>query len=483
VVAAEPTPVTGGATPAVEPSQEEVSHQPIAAKIFTGTNGVRGSAAAQAHAAPQTRITPTPARTQGANGVWSPRPFASQHNEASRSKSTSPDQRNEPPKAPVYQLSVDADRNRSQSVSPGPKQHRPLTATTNISLQQQQQQQQQPSNSQNPRRGSANEGRSSVPGASWQHLRRGSTPVGVAKFSPGEKGIMSYIGQEVANVATDANLTDAPAKKLYEGGNIPSRVFKHLQSEFSESPSNTTNTVVTNQSQSTNFSDKPRLSPGLLKLLQSDYNKLQNDSSSFPSLGLMRNDFSPTDADASSVVSSSFGEMDEYYKNGIANTASTKENVLKELTSQFDPKLLKRKPKAAPGRVFRYLQQQYDGPEEDSSSNADAVDYQARSISTSPNPDIVTKRTSPTLEYMNSLNSNHINAYRDSGLKCVNKEIYISPTCDTINNQNDGEVSHSIDEGNPPQTTPYIGKRIPGRTFRMLQENYDTHPSVLQARK
>jgi len=385
------------------------------------------------------------------------------HNEAERSKSSSPEHRSEPSKK--SQLSLSPDKPRSHSVSPGLQHHKPLSATNNVSI--------KPKLSQNLRRSSANEGSNAEQGTAiaWQPHRRGSSPTEMVKFNPGDKGIMSYIGQEVANVAADANVLDGSAKKLYDGGKIPSRVFKHLQSEFSDNQSNSSSPVVANVPQSNTWADKPRLSPGLLKLLQSDYNKLQNDCS-------------PTDADNSSVVSSSFGEMDEYYRNGIANTATTKETVLKELTSQFDPKLLTRKPKAAPGRVFRYLQQQYDEPEESEVLNVEASEYKGKG-STSPNTsNDVTKRTSPTLEYMNSLNSCNDNAYRDSGLRCINREIYVSQPNETVKNSGDSyENSHSIDEGNAPQTTPYVGKRIPGRTFRMLQENYDTHPSVLQARK
>ena len=69
------------------------------------------------------------------------------------------------------------------------------------------------------------------------------------------------------------------------------------------------------------------------------------------------------DSESHSGSSSTCGEMEEYYKNGLVNTAARtmKENVLQELTSKYDPVNLEpRKPKAAPGKVFRYLQQQYD---------------------------------------------------------------------------------------------------------------------------
>jgi len=84
VVAAEPA--AGAAKEPAEDELEEVSHQPVAAKIFTG-NGVRGgpmggSHSTPAHSAPVSRIAsaPAPARPQGGVGVWSPRAMPAPHN-------------------------------------------------------------------------------------------------------------------------------------------------------------------------------------------------------------------------------------------------------------------------------------------------------------------------------------------------------------------------------------------------------------------
>jgi len=84
VVAAEPS--AGAAKEPAEDELEEVSHQPVAAKIFTG-NGVRGgpmggSHSKPAHSAPVSRIAsaPAPTRPQGGVGVWSPRAMPAPHN-------------------------------------------------------------------------------------------------------------------------------------------------------------------------------------------------------------------------------------------------------------------------------------------------------------------------------------------------------------------------------------------------------------------
>ena len=320
--------------------------------------------------------------------------------------------------------------------------------------------------------------------------------------SDGVDGMMKYISKEAANVASANNALDASDNKLYGGSKIPSRLFQHLQSEFSSdsSQSNSTTTTPVPEILSVSTEDKPHLSPGLLKLLQSDYNKLQND----------RRTSSPSE----SCLSSSYGEMEEYYNNGIvADTAATKESVLKELVNQFDPTCtLKRKPKAAPGRVFRYLQQTYD----DQDDSVDSRNVLSSSRRSSPNSldrgcnnnkgtvtasvildndsllkpdddkDSRSAHRSPTFNYLrNQYKNNEMNDKNENGLKkVVSRDLKKYST-----NYEDEHDRHNLnslqmsEDGEPIQNKAYIGKRIPGRTFKMLQENYDTHPSVMQARK
>ena len=291
--------------------------------------------------------------------------------------------------------------------------------------------------------------------------------------------ILKYISQEAADAAAESlngqssDTTDS--QKLYGGSKIPSRMFKHLQSEYSNSSDTTgsmSSTTYDSSVSKPDAGDKPKLSAGLLRLLQSDYNKLYGDQLH-------------ADTDNHSVISSTYGEMEEYYKNGLANTAAAKESVLNELTTQFDPVTQqRRKPKAAPGRVFRYLQQQYDSPDEEESNprstprlNSHRNSFDRNSNRNDENSPRVMQ--SPTLMYLQSQCSSDSSSgyqakptsYTNGNRKLSNGDLH------DISNLNIRE------EGDPVVNKSYVGNRIPGRTFRMLQENYASHPSVFQARK
>lgn len=295
---------------------------------------------------------------------------------------------------------------------------------------------------------------------------RSESPVNIASANPtaDQSRLLKFISQEVAVNANKNGVETAEPKKLYGGAKIPSRVFKQLQNDYSEnseSPDLKSESLVENTKPI--GCDKPKLSAGLLRLLQSDYNKLQNDQSS-------------SDVENNSVISSSYGELEEFFNNGMVNTAATKEHVLKELTTQFDPITERRKPRAAPGKVFRYLQQQYDEPENtklaapptySNGSNGN----RNNSISHSCNEK---RNHSPSFAY---LQSKYNSDAEDSPTEIENTN---SESSDT---EVDGMSSLQMTEGAPLHSKAYSGNRVPGRTFRMLQENHTIHPSVMQARK
>lgn len=316
--------------------------------------------------------------------------------------------------------------------------------------------------------------RESSPSRAW-HSTRSESPIVQNSLNACEaqSRLLKFISQEAADNANKNGTNTNEQKSLYGGAKIPSKVFKQLQTEYSDSSDVPDSKSPTPLYDSSNIgADKPKLSAGLLRLLQSDYNKLQNDRS-------------PSDIENNSVISSSFGEMEEYYKNGLMNTAATKESVMKELTTQFDPMTQRRKPRAAPGRVFRYLQQQYDNPNDAESDQLGPFANGNKSFNSSNRNNSLTngntsKFNSPTFTYLQSQYNDEADTNNAPALQTdLNKG-----SCVTDNI--DGHDLNSLritEDGDPILSKPYTGNRIPGRTFKMLQENYATHPSVLQARK
>ncbi|XP_018007346.1 uncharacterized protein LOC108665130 [Hyalella azteca] len=281
------------------------------------------------------------------------------------------------------------------------------------------------------------------------------SPRGPSPLAEDQSRLRKFLSEEAAANANSNGRLDKEPKKLYDGAHIPSRVFRQLQSEFSDSSETPSANNPTPCKVSVKI-DKPELSAGLLRLLQSDQNKLQNDN------------ISHNGGDAS-CVSTFRVELDEYHNNGMANTAVRKESVLKELTTQFESSERK-KPRAAPGKVFRYLQQTYDSPEDDNDSE-------------------------PNMSDTNGLKKNEDYPRKNSLDNRSKTSRFHSPSFNILQTQyKDDESNARVDphdltslkiteEGDPIHSKPYVGQRIPGKTFRMLQENYASHPSVLQARK
>ncbi|KAK4295271.1 hypothetical protein Pmani_032150 [Petrolisthes manimaculis] len=268
-------------------------------------------------------------------------------------------------------------------------------------------------------------------------------PPSVSSSSSGQEAdrnsprLMTIIRQE------SASPQDPPpelTERRYEGGHIPSRVFRHLQSEYPSTPGG-------EEGDDTNQDSRPRhqgsspIPPRVIKSLQNQ----NNANNSFES-----------------DASSSYGELDEYYSNGATKTAVNKDTVLKELTSQFDHSLgTRKKPKAAPGRVFKYLQAQYDTPD-DPNTHYEPQQQQQQEEE----------------EEVNSL------GYRGSKLP--------SPSFRYLQNQYHQEQQQQQQSVEPPtpdapnyedEPMPYRGARTPGRTFRSIQENGAAHPSVFGNRK
>ncbi|XP_068220641.1 mucin-2-like isoform X18 [Palaemon carinicauda] len=238
-------------------------------------------------------------------------------------------------------------------------------------------------------------------------------------------------------------------EKRYEGGHIPSRVFRHLQAEYSSGDPNELQEPMSQYDSKTPspcYNGSP-IPPRVLKSLQ---------NTSF--------DSDVTDGDNPSRASSSLAELDEYYHNGVARTAVTKDTVLKELTAQFDHTGVRKKPKAAPGRVFRYLQSQYDTPED----CLEQQNSQTVKDTLKPEPEDNSgfgfrgaKVPSPSFKFLQSQYSQ--------------EQEQVNPS--------ESEPSYPDTPELKEEPLPYRGCRVPGRTFRSLQDNVTTHPSVLKPRK
>lgn len=238
--------------------------------------------------------------------------------------------------------------------------------------------------------------------------------------------LMKIIRQESSSSQNSQEGTE----RRYEGGNIPSRVFRHLQTEYPDSPAD-------------NHEVKPQGN--------SNVQPPHFEVKAIPSRVVKSLQTSGFESDKSS----SCGEFDDYHCNGMSRTAAHKDTVLKELTSQFDNMGTRKKPKAAPGKVFRHLQVQYDTPEDDQ----EASQQQTEDI--------------------------HNFGYRGSKLP--------SPSFRFLQNQyhqqerpeetfyEDGQVHNAPEYEHEP--LPYQGARLPGRTFRSLHDNMGAHPSVLKPRK
>ncbi|MPC29988.1 hypothetical protein E2C01_023242 [Portunus trituberculatus] len=216
----------------------------------------------------------------------------------------------------------------------------------------------------------------------------------------------------------------------YEGGHIPSRVFRHLQTEYPDSSAD--NHMVKPQENS-------NIQPPHIEV------------KAIPSRVVKSHQTSGLESDKSS----SFGELD-YHCNGMSSTAAHKDTVLKELTSQFGSMGVRKKPRAAPGRVFRHLQDQYDTPEDDHQQEVpqqqteDAPSFGYRG----------SKLPSPSFKFLQ-------NQYHQQDRP---EETFC-----------EGEQTHNAPEYEE-EPLPYQGARLPGRTFKSLQDNMGAHPSVFKPR-
>ena len=240
--------------------------------------------------------------------------------------------------------------------------------------------------------------------------------------------LMKIVRQESSSSQNSQEGTE----RRYEGGHIPSRVFRHLQTEYPDSPAN-------------NHEVKPQGNSNVqpphfeVKAIPSRVVK------SFQSSGF------------ESDKSNSCEEPEDYCCNGMSRTAAHKNIVLNELTSQFENMGTRKKPKAAPGKVFRHLQDQYDTPMDD--QHEEVHQHQAEDV--------------------------HTFGYRGSKLP--------SPSFRFLQNQyhqqekpeetfyEDTQVHNAPEYEHEP--LPYQGARLPGRTFRSIQDNMGAHPSVLKPRK
>lgn len=239
---------------------------------------------------------------------------------------------------------------------------------------------------------------------------------------------MKIIRQESSSSQNSQEGTE----RRYEGGHIPSRVFRHLQTEYPDSPTD-------------NHEVKPQ---GHCNVQPPHF-----EAKAIPPRVVKSHQTSGFESDKSN----SCGELNDYHCNGMSRTAAHKDTVLKELTSQFDNMGTRKKPRAAPGKVFRHLQVQYDTPEDDEPQEApqqqseDAHTFGYRG----------SKLPSPSFRFLQ-------NQYHQQERP---EEIFYE----------DGQVHNSPEYEHEP--LPYQGARLPGRTFKSLQDNMGAHPSVLKPRK
>ncbi|KAF2357422.1 hypothetical protein FHG87_011821 [Trinorchestia longiramus] len=283
----------------------------------------------------------------------------------------------------------------------------------------------------------------------WQvntsNVTHNETPRGSSPLVDDQSRLLKFISEEAAENANRNGTPTMDPKKLYGGAKIPSRVFKHLQTEFSDASVSAKPPIKTRENSSPIGADKPQLSAGLLRLLQSDQNQLRQDKS---------------DGDGS-CVSSSYGEMDEYYNNGMANTAARKESVLRELTTQFDPFTECRKPKAAPGKVFRYLQQQYGSPDDEKTSrpfNNERNGRISHANSFSSETDDQPKSSrfhSPSFSVLQNQYKN--DEASSNGLKLVTRRVSLEkPGSSNGSDPHDLTSLRITEEGDPVHSKPYL---------------------------
>lgn len=226
--------------------------------------------------------------------------------------------------------------------------------------------------------------------------------------------LMKIIRQE----STSSQNSQEGTERRYEGGHIPSRVFRHLQTEYA----GTSDDV--NDSKPQGNSDAKGIPSRVVKSFQS----------------------SGFDSDKS-------GSQDlDYHCNGMSRTAAHKDTVLKELTSQFDNMGTRKKPRAAPGKVFRQIQVQYDTPEDQEEPHPEEIhNFGYRG----------SKLPSPSFRY---LQNQYHQQEKPEEVQREDTQVHNAP-----------EYDH--------EPLPYQGARLPGRTFKSIQDNMGAHPSVLRPRK
>lgn len=227
--------------------------------------------------------------------------------------------------------------------------------------------------------------------------------------------LMKIIRQE----STSSQNSQEGTERRYEGAHIPSRVFRHLQTEYAGSSDDATDA-------NTQVNTEPKGIPSRVVR-------------SFQSSGMNPD------------KSSSCGELDDYQCNGMSRTAAHKDTVLKELTSQFDTMGTRKKPRAAPGKVFRQIQVQYDTPEDQEEPQPEEVhNFGYRG----------SKLPSPSFRFL----QNQYHQQKPEEVPSEDSQVHNAP-----------EYEH--------EPLPYQGARLPGRTFRSIQENMGAHPSVLRPRQ
>ncbi|KAG0717462.1 hypothetical protein GWK47_054380 [Chionoecetes opilio] len=240
--------------------------------------------------------------------------------------------------------------------------------------------------------------------------------------------LMNIVRQE----STSSQNSQEGTERRYEGGHIPSRVFRHLQTEYPDSPDDNQNV----KAQGNTIVQLP-----------------QFEVKAIPSRVVRSHQSSGCESDKSS----SCAELDDCQSNGMTRTAAHKDTVMKELTSQFGDMGTMKKPRAAPGKVFRYLQNQYDTSDDDQHQEVpqqqteDAHSFGYRG----------SKLPSPSFRFLQ--NQYHQQESPEETF-CEDSQVHTAPEYEE-------------------EPLPYQGARLPGRTFRSIQENMGAHPSVLQPRK
>ena len=249
-----------------------------------------------------------------------------------------------------------------------------------------------------------------------------STPTSESIVSPGLESprIMRLVRTDSNNSSKDGTNDNIEEKRLYDGGKIPSRAFRQLQTSYAE-----------NSNQKSNFVQK---NPSLTnQCLKSNVNTVGEKLKSVPTVTLTNQNNTSRNT----------------------NAGSMKPSVIKELSTQFDSVDNHKKPKAAPGRVFKQLQDRYDN--DDSSSN----------------PSDKTDENSPIPCYQGS----RLPSASFRFLQSKYNEDDSDTSNDNISNQTNNKTTESYEEEQNPSI------RCPGKTFKSLQDNVAAHPSIFEARR